>query len=113
MEANRTHGAFSWNELATPDPEVAGAFYAKLFGWKIERWSGPSEYWLMTEGDEGHPGITGGIAGRLEPKGVVRAGMNGHVNGAVPRGKQKASARRGASCPSTSRSVSNESTSRP
>ena len=27
------HGAFSWNELMTTDPEAAKAFYSKLFGW--------------------------------------------------------------------------------
>ena len=36
MEANKTHGAFSWNELATPDPTAAGEFYSRLFGWTIE-----------------------------------------------------------------------------
>ena len=26
-------GAFSWHELATPDPEAAWEFYSRLFGW--------------------------------------------------------------------------------
>lgn len=33
MDASRTHGAFSWNELTTTDPEAAVAFYGSLFGW--------------------------------------------------------------------------------
>ncbi len=31
-----THGAFSWGELLTSDPDAAGAFYAGVLGWKIE-----------------------------------------------------------------------------
>ena len=54
-------------DLSADDPQRAVEFYRKLFGWKIERWAGPSEYWLLTTGDEAQPGITGGIAKRLAP----------------------------------------------
>jgi predicted enzyme related to lactoylglutathione lyase len=30
-------GAFSWQELVTPKPEAAIAFYQKLLGWTIEQ----------------------------------------------------------------------------
>lgn len=30
------HGAFSWFELMTNDPEAAKGFYGKLFGWTTE-----------------------------------------------------------------------------
>ena len=30
------HGAFSWSELMTSDPEGAKKFYTELFGWKTE-----------------------------------------------------------------------------
>ncbi|MCS6945290.1 MAG: VOC family protein [Sutterellaceae bacterium] len=33
MDVFKTHGAFSWNELQTTDPESARAFYCALFGW--------------------------------------------------------------------------------
>ena len=33
MDAYKTHGAFSWNELTTSDPAAAADFYGKLFGW--------------------------------------------------------------------------------
>lgn len=36
MDAYKTHGAFSWNELMTPDPQAALKFYTALFGWKTE-----------------------------------------------------------------------------
>ena len=31
-----THGALSWNELATPDLDASAAFYTELFGWQVE-----------------------------------------------------------------------------
>jgi predicted enzyme related to lactoylglutathione lyase len=36
MDAFKTHGAFSWNELMTSDPDAALGFYKTLFGWKTE-----------------------------------------------------------------------------
>ncbi len=30
------HGAFSWAELMTTDPEAAKSFYSKLFGWSMK-----------------------------------------------------------------------------
>jgi len=35
-EAMNTHGAFSWNELATTDMAAAKKFYGELLGWTIE-----------------------------------------------------------------------------
>ncbi|MBZ8138964.1 glyoxalase [Rubrivivax gelatinosus] len=37
MDVFKTHGAFSWNELLTADPERAAAFYTELFGWNFEK----------------------------------------------------------------------------
>jgi predicted enzyme related to lactoylglutathione lyase len=34
----KTHGAFSWCELMTTDPEVAKGFYSELFGWELEEY---------------------------------------------------------------------------
>jgi predicted enzyme related to lactoylglutathione lyase len=36
-------------------------FYEKIFGWKIEKWDGPTDYWLIITGDENEPGINGGL----------------------------------------------------
>lgn len=33
MDVFNTHGAFSWCELMTTDPEAARTFYTQLFGW--------------------------------------------------------------------------------
>lgn len=36
MNPVKTHGAFSWSELMTPNPENGAAFYSSLFGWTTE-----------------------------------------------------------------------------
>ena len=36
MDAFKTPGAFSWCELATPDPAKAADFYGKLLGWNFD-----------------------------------------------------------------------------
>jgi len=37
------------------------AFFEKLFGWKIQKFGGPHEYWLVQTAEPGQPGIGGGI----------------------------------------------------
>ncbi|MDE2571269.1 MAG: VOC family protein [bacterium] len=53
-------------ELAADDPERAIAFYRNVFGWSINKWEGPQEYYLVQTG-QGEPGIDGGILRRREP----------------------------------------------
>lgn len=50
-------------EIPASDPESAARFYSAAFGWRIDKWDGPQEYWLVTTG-EGQPGIDGGIMQR-------------------------------------------------
>ena len=47
-------------EIALNDPDKTGKFYADVFGWKVSKWPGPVDYWLVTTGDN-EPGIDGGI----------------------------------------------------
>jgi len=54
-------------DLSADNPERAARFYKSVFGWKVEKWQGPSDYWLMTTGDEKELGITGGVAARIKP----------------------------------------------
>ena len=54
-------------DLSADNPERAAHFYRSVFGWKVEKWQGPSDYWLITTGDETEPGITGGVAARIKP----------------------------------------------
>ncbi len=53
-------------EISADKPERAIKFYEKVFGWKIEKWKGPMEYWMIMTGDEKEPGIDGGLAKRTE-----------------------------------------------
>jgi uncharacterized protein len=54
-------------EIPADNPERAAAFYKKAFGWKIEKWPGPMDYWLVNTGAEGTPGINGGLLKRGDP----------------------------------------------
>jgi predicted enzyme related to lactoylglutathione lyase len=54
-------------EIPADDPERAVQFYREVFGWTIDKWDGPSEYWLVGTGPESEPGIDGGLARRTEP----------------------------------------------
>jgi predicted enzyme related to lactoylglutathione lyase len=53
-------------DLVADDPDRAIAFYQEVFGWKIVKWDGPVEYWLVTTGPNEKPGIDGGLARRSE-----------------------------------------------
>src|SRR5512136_1309674 len=52
---------FTHFELATTDLEKTAAFYRSVFGWQIQKWEGPVDYWLVTSGDASTPGINGGL----------------------------------------------------
>jgi hypothetical protein len=52
---------FTHFELATDDLEKTAAFYRDVFGWQVQKWEGPVEYWLVTTGDSSTPGINGGL----------------------------------------------------
>jgi hypothetical protein len=49
------------------DPERMVKFYETVFGWKAKKYGGPMEYWLVTTGKEGEPGIDGGFGRRTKP----------------------------------------------
>lgn len=51
-------------EIHADDPRRAVGFYKKVFGWKIEKWQGPMEYWLVSTGEKKEPGIDGAIMTR-------------------------------------------------
>ena len=58
MDVYKTHGAFSWSELTTPDPAAAAAFYGPLLGWAIKE-MGPEMggYRVISVGEAGVAGI--------------------------------------------------------
>jgi predicted enzyme related to lactoylglutathione lyase len=53
-------------EINADDPRRATEFYKKVFGWKVKKWEGPTDYWLVTTGDEKQPGIDGAIMERMK-----------------------------------------------
>ena len=48
-------------EFSANDVDQAIAFYENALGWKFHKWEGPMDYWLVTTGEEGTPGINGGF----------------------------------------------------
>ena len=61
-------------EIPTDNPERAIEFYQKVFDWQIQKWPGPTDYWLVTTGPADQPGINGGIMHR--PAGPRAATVN-------------------------------------
>ena len=53
-------------EIPAENPERAAAFYKKTFGWKFEKWEA-MDYWLVNTGEEGQPGINGGMMPKQGP----------------------------------------------
>ncbi|KPK60935.1 MAG: glyoxalase [Planctomycetes bacterium SM23_32] len=54
-------------DISADDPERAATFYREVFGWRITKWQGPLDYWLVETGDSDEPCIGGGIARREKP----------------------------------------------
>jgi hypothetical protein len=54
-------------EINCDDPERASKFYRDVFGWKIDKWPGPMDYWLADTGPKEQPGINGGLMRRDKP----------------------------------------------
>ena len=61
-------------EIPAADAEKLKRFYAGLFGWKIERFPGPMEYWMIQTvptDDKGmplRPGVNGGMVKKEHPE---------------------------------------------
>ena len=57
-------------EIQADDPARAKAFYEKALGWKIEKstMDVPMDYWSITTGEKGTPGIDGGLYNRPKDK---------------------------------------------
>jgi uncharacterized protein len=64
-------------EIQASDPEVLVSFYSTVFGWKISKWEGPLEYWVVGTGEGA--GIDGGILRRRSDAPYLDAPVNGYV----------------------------------
>jgi predicted enzyme related to lactoylglutathione lyase len=54
-------------EIHADDPQRAVNFYQSVFGWQIQKWDGPEDYWPVTTGQAPEPGIDGAILKRMGP----------------------------------------------
>jgi uncharacterized protein len=54
-------------EIPADNPERVIDFYSKALGWKFTKWDGPMEYWVISTGIAGEPGIDGGLMRRRHP----------------------------------------------
>ena len=43
-------------EVPADDPARAQKFYSDVFGWKFDKWDGPTEYWMAKTGEDNQPG---------------------------------------------------------
>lgn len=60
-------------EFSADDPDRLADYYREVLGWKITKWEGPMDYWLIETGEEGEVGIDGGFGKRDDktPPGTV------------------------------------------
>lgn len=67
-EQERGHtGKIVWFEIPADDVGRAKTFYSELFGWKIEKFPGPMEYWHIDTGG-GDESLDGGLMKRQNPQ---------------------------------------------
>lgn len=53
-------------EIAADNTERAAKFYGEVFGWNINKWDGPHEYWLVSTGQRDTYGIDGGLMKKMD-----------------------------------------------
>jgi uncharacterized protein len=56
-------------EIPVEDTDRAEKFYNGVFGWQFTKWDAgeAGSYWLIQTGEEGTPGINGGMMARKHP----------------------------------------------
>jgi uncharacterized protein len=60
-------------EIPAVNVEAAINFYTNVLGWKFQKWEGSEDYWLVTTGENGTPGIDGAI---YRPEGPLQGTIN-------------------------------------
>ena len=62
----KTAARIVWFEIPADEPERASRFYSSLFGWKIKKFPGMTDYWhIDTGGSDDTP--DGGLMRRKQP----------------------------------------------
>ena len=71
-------------EVTADDVQRAVRFYRDAFGWIIEKWEGPVEYWLVSTGDG--LGIDGALMARTRGQAVINTiQVEGTLENAIAR----------------------------
>ena len=69
-QKTRTPASIVWFEIPANNPGRARKFYGKLFGWKINKFPGMSDYWhIDTGGSDDTP--DGGMMTRQHPEQTI------------------------------------------
>jgi predicted enzyme related to lactoylglutathione lyase len=58
-------------EISADDPARASEFYKCVFSWRIEKWEGPVDYWLISTDDRDQTSINGAIRQRMKDETTV------------------------------------------
>jgi predicted enzyme related to lactoylglutathione lyase len=60
-------------EIPADDVERAKKFYGELFGWKIDKYTGPlfTDYWMIATAAEGEQALGGGMMQRQHPQQTI------------------------------------------
>ena len=68
QQSNGASASVVWFEIPADNVERARTFYGKLFGWKIDKFPGPTTkpYWLINTGND-DPSRNGGMMERQFP----------------------------------------------
>jgi len=75
-KAAKTPASIVWFEIPADNVERAKSFYGELFGWKMEKFPGPMEYWhIDTGGGDDTP--DGGLLPRQTP---AHQGITNYIN---------------------------------
>jgi uncharacterized protein len=59
-----------WFEIPADDIDRAKSFYGTLFGWKMEKFPGPTEYWHIDTGGR-EESLDGGLLKRQNLQGIT------------------------------------------
>ncbi len=58
-------------EISADDPARASAFYERIFSWRIEKWGGSVDYWLISTNEGDQTSINGAIRQRMSDETTV------------------------------------------
>lgn len=58
-------------EIVADDADRISKFYETVFGWTVQKWDGPIDYWFLMTGDEKEPGIDGAFGMRQSDDDIV------------------------------------------